>query len=118
MFADGGIRVTGRDGPQRKERAVRTLVISTAAALAAVTLGAAPAAHAAPTGPGSADDTIRRLESEGSRVIVNRVGAAPLSQCAVTSVTAGQDVTDRDPVGDTGSVERVRYRTVYVTVSC
>ncbi|BBY82619.1 hypothetical protein MPUL_37770 [Mycolicibacterium pulveris] len=97
---------------------MRTLGIATAAALLAATLGATAPAQAAPTGPGSAEDTIRRLETEGNRVIVNRVGAAPLSQCTVTSVTAGQDVTDRDPVGDTGSVERVRYSTVYVTVSC
>lgn len=90
----------------------------TAVALSTGILGVAGTAHAAPTGPDSAADTIRKLESEGRRVIVNRVGAAPLSQCTVTSVTAGQDVTDRDPVGDTGSVERVRYRTVYVTVSC
>ncbi|MGV0646094.1 hypothetical protein ABQE44_22120 [Mycolicibacterium sp. XJ2546] len=90
----------------------------TAVALSTAILGMAGTAHGAPTGPDSAADTIRKLESEGRRVIVNRVGAAPLSQCAVTSVTAGQDVTDRDPVGDSGSVERIRYRTVYVTVSC
>ncbi|ORA67435.1 hypothetical protein BST23_06305 [Mycolicibacterium elephantis] len=99
---------------------MRFLIVSTftAVALSTATLGFAGAAHGAPTGPDSAADTIRKLESEGRRVIVNRIGAAPLSQCAVTSVTAGQDITDRDPVGDTGSVERLRYRTVYVTVTC
>ncbi|MGV0718771.1 hypothetical protein ABQE93_25545 [Mycolicibacterium sp. XJ662] len=99
---------------------MRFLSVSTmtAVALWTATLGFAGVAQGAPTGPDSAADTIRKLESEGRRVIVNRVGAAPLSECAVTSVTAGQDITDRDPVGDTGSVERVRYQTVYVTVSC
>ncbi|ODQ93386.1 hypothetical protein [Mycolicibacterium holsaticum] len=99
---------------------MRILTVSTitAAALSAAALGVAGPAQAAPSGPGSATDTIRKLESEGNRVIVNRVGAAPLSQCTVTSMTAGQDITERDPVGDAGSVERVRYSTVYVTVTC
>ncbi len=99
---------------------MRPLTVSTmtAVALSTAMFTSVGAAQAAPTGPGSATDTIRKLESEGNRVIVNRVGAAPLSQCTVTSVTAGQDITERDPVGDTGSVERVRYSTVYVTVTC
>ncbi|MGE2692788.1 hypothetical protein [Mycolicibacterium pulveris] len=97
---------------------MRYLIVPTTAVAFSAALGFAGVAHGAPTGPDSAADTIAKLEAEGRRVIVNRVGAAPLSQCAVTSVTAGHDITDRDPVGDTGSVERVRYRTVYVTVSC
>jgi hypothetical protein len=53
-------------------------------AASSLTAGAAVAA-AAPTGP-SAAETIALLQSEGKRVIINRVGSGPLDQCTVTDV--------------------------------
>lgn len=118
MDSTGETRAAIDDEPG--EIPVRLLIAFTlaASALSTAALYSASAAGAAPSGPDSANDTIRKLENQGHRVVVNRVGAAPLSQCTVTSVTPGQEVTERDPVGDAGSVERVRYRTVYVTVQC
>ncbi|MCW1819531.1 hypothetical protein A5731_29730 [Mycolicibacterium conceptionense] len=49
-----------------------------------LTVGAAVSA-AAPTGP-SAAETIARLQADGKRVIVNKVGSGPLSACTVTNV--------------------------------
>ncbi len=94
----------------------------TASALAVVGIPAALSlaieTQAAPSGPGSAADIINRLETEGLRVIINRVGTGPLSECTVTRMAAGRDVTRRDATGDDSSVERLRYRTVHVTVTC
>ncbi len=49
-----------------------------------LTAGAA-VAPAAPTGP-SAAETIARLQADGKRVIINKVGSGPLNQCTVTDV--------------------------------
>jgi hypothetical protein len=100
---------------------MRNLIITTMAtgALSVAALGFAGGAVAAPSGPDSAADTVAQLESQGNRVVVNRVGAAPLSQCTVSSVRPGQDVTERVPVaGSDGTEERVRYSTVYITAHC
>jgi hypothetical protein len=42
--------------------------------------------------PDPADVVITRLQNNGYRVILDKVGAAPLDQCKVTSVTPGQQV--------------------------
>ena len=49
-----------------------------------LTVGSA-VASAAPTGP-SAAETIARLQADGKRVIINKVGSGPLNQCTVTDV--------------------------------
>ncbi|MDH6196037.1 hypothetical protein M2272_002677 [Mycobacterium frederiksbergense] len=62
----------------------------------AVTLGAVASlltlatavASAAPSGGSSAAETIARLQADGKRVIINKVGSGPLSQCTVTDIHA------------------------------
>jgi hypothetical protein len=39
-----------------------------------------------PAGPSEVDDTVRTLESDGYRVVVNHVGTGPFSGCDVTAV--------------------------------
>jgi hypothetical protein len=73
-------------------------------------------ASAAPTGPSSVDDTVRTLEADGYNVIVNRTGAAPLSQCVVDAVRPGQTHLTTDSGDDLD--KKVTSRTVYLDVSC
>ncbi|CAN5201356.1 hypothetical protein BH11ACT7_BH11ACT7_29640 [soil metagenome] len=51
--------------------------------------GLAAPALAAPTGAGSAQDTISSLESQGYNVVVNRQSDRPLSEASVVSVGQG-----------------------------
>lgn len=60
-----------------------------ASALTAGFLGLAAPAFAAPTGAGNAQDTISSLEAQGYKVIVNRLGSAPLNEANVVSVGEG-----------------------------
>ena len=60
-----------------------------ATALAAGFLGLAAPALAAPTGSGTAQDTISSLEGQGYNVIVNRQSNTPLSEASVVSVGEG-----------------------------
>jgi len=77
-----------------------------AAALAASFLVWAAPADAAPTGPGSARETINSFQAQGYRVITNKVGIAPLGQSTVVSVRPGEDATQRvGQPGSTGSTE-------------
>ena len=55
----------------------------TAGALAFAALGLAGTANAASSGPSSVDQTVSQLRSQGYQVILNKVGTAPLNQCAV-----------------------------------
>jgi hypothetical protein len=88
-----------------------TAVTSGFVALAAV-------ATAAPTGPSQVDDTVRTLEAEGYNVIVNRTGAAPLSQCTVSAVRPGQTHSTTDSRGGSSLNTTVTSQTVYVDVTC
>lgn len=88
--------------------------------LVGLSLAMAAPALAMPVDVGSAQDTVNRLESEGYRVILNKVGAAPLDHCMVTAVRPGRDVTTRVNelgAGDT-TREEVLYTTVYVDAKC
>ena len=58
---------------------------------AAIVVGASLAAPAA--GHDTAQTVVSNLQSSGYKVILNRVGGAPLDQCTVTSVTPGEPVT-------------------------
>lgn len=89
-----------------------------ASALAAVAIGAAAQAAAAPTGPGSVQDTINRLESNGYKVILNKVGSAPLEQCTVREIRPGREVTEYRQNRRDQLVERVLYETIYVDAAC
>lgn len=88
-----------------------------ASALTAAFLGLAAPALAAPTGPGNAQNTISELEAQGYRVIVNRIGSAPLEQASVVAVRSGQTYsrTDHSGPGDDLST-KLLGKTVYVDV--
>jgi hypothetical protein len=89
----------------------------TASALTAAVLGFAAPAVAAPSGPGSAKDTISQLESQGYHVIVNRVGSTPLDQASVVAVRPGQ-VYSRTDSGNPGDdrLTKITDKTIYVDV--
>ena len=88
-----------------------------ASGLAAAILGLAAPAAAAPSGPGSAQDTINNLKADGYNVIVNRVGGTPLDQATVVAVRPGQTYsrTDSGNPGDSLATT-VTDKTVYVDV--
>ena len=88
-----------------------------ASGLAAAFLGFAAPAVAAPSGPGSAQDTISQLESQGHKVIVNRVGSTPLDHATVVAVRHGQTYSRTDS-GNPGDdlLTTVTDKTVYVDV--
>jgi hypothetical protein len=83
-------------------------VIVAAGALAGVVFGLAPAASAALTNVGSAQDTVNRLTALGHNLAINGSRTAPLSDCIVTGV---------DP-GDPGTAAAGRFTTIWVDVSC
>lgn len=95
-----------------------TLATTALAGIATFMIAAAPPAAAAPTGPDSVQDTVSRLESKGYKVILNKVGSAPLEQCTVSGVRPGRDVTEFRQNRRDQLVERVLYTTVYVDASC
>jgi hypothetical protein len=90
----------------------------TASAIGAATVALAAVATAAPTGPSQVDDTVRTLEAEGYNVIVNRTGAAPLSECTVSSVRPGQTHSTTDSRGGGSVNTTITSQTVYVDVAC
>jgi hypothetical protein len=90
--------------------------IGTAIAASTVTLAAV--ANAAPTGPSTVDQTVRTLEASGYNVIVNRSGAAPLSQCSVKAVRPGQTHSTDDSRGGSSINTTITSQTVYVDVTC
>jgi hypothetical protein len=92
-----------------------------AGALAFVALGLAGVANAAPSGPGTAAETVNSLQAQGFHVILNKIGTAPLDQCAVSGVRPGQTYTRMDsgaPGAGSSIVTTVTAKTVYVDVDC
>ncbi|ART67896.1 hypothetical protein BTO20_04195 [Mycobacterium dioxanotrophicus] len=89
-----------------------TLLLCTTTFLA---LGLAAPAAAAPSGTGSAEDTVRELESRGYHVQVNSNAKTSLSLCKVTGVHGLADSN----INDTGHrIDPSQHTTVYVNVSC
>jgi hypothetical protein len=88
-----------------------------ASAMAAAVIGIAAPAQAAPSGPGSAEQTISELQRQGYTVIVNRLGNAPLDQASVVAVRSGHTYsrTDHSGPGDDLST-KLLDKTVYVDV--
>jgi hypothetical protein len=88
-----------------------------ASALVAAVLGLAAPADAAPSGPGSAQDTISKLEAQGYNVIINHVGSTPLQEASVVAVRPGQTFSRTDS-GNPGDdlATTVLDKTVYVDV--
>lgn len=64
-----------------KMTALATIALS---GIATFMIAAAQPAAAAPAGPDSVQDTVNRLESNGYKVILNKVGTAPLEKCTVS----------------------------------
>lgn len=95
---------------------LRNAGLIAAGLLGAAGMGLGPAS-AAPTGP-SAVDTINNLRADGYNVVVNRVGAAPLSDCSVRGVRAGQTHQTVDTRGGSSLQTTVISDTVYVDLSC
>jgi hypothetical protein len=75
---------------------------------------------AAPSGPGTAQDTVNSLQASGVNVVLNKVGNAPLEQCTVTAVRPGQTYshTDSGVPGANHPVTTVTNQTVYVDLRC
>ena len=88
------------------------------ASVAAFTVTLAAVANAAPSGPSSVDQTVQTLEASGYNVIVNRTGAAPLSQCTVSAVRPGQTHSTEDSRGGSSINTTITSKTVYVDVAC
>jgi hypothetical protein len=61
-----------------------TFALVTTAGLATATLGSASPAVAAPSGVGTAQDTVNSLQAGGYTVILKKVGDAPLDKCTVS----------------------------------
>ena len=98
-----------------KKIGLATIVV--AGGLTAATLGLAAPAVAAPTGPGSAQETISDLKADGYNVIVNRVGGTPLEQATVVAVRPGQTYSRTDSGNPGDSLQTtVTNKTVYVDV--
>jgi hypothetical protein len=98
-----------------KKYAIWTAV---AGAMTASVLGMTGVATAAPAGPSQVDDTVRTLQSSGYDVIVNRMGAAPLSSCTVAEVRQGPTHSTVDSRGGGSPKETILARTVYVDIAC
>jgi hypothetical protein len=90
----------------------------TATTLTSAAIALAAGAAAAPTGPSQVNDTVRTLEASGYNVIINRSGAAPLSQCTVNAVRPGQTHSTTDSRGGSSINTTITSRTVYVDVAC
>jgi hypothetical protein len=89
--------------------------------LAFIGIGLAGPTGAAPSGLPSVEQTIAELQSDGSKVIVNKVGSAPLSQCTVKAVRTGQTLVRRNsgaPGAGSDIVTTVVSKTVYLDPTC
>lgn len=88
-----------------------------AGGIVAAALGFAAPSVAAPSGPGSAQDTISKLQSQGYEVIVNHVGSTPLDEATVVAVRPGQTYSRTDSGTPGDSLETtITGKTVYVDV--
>jgi hypothetical protein len=100
--------------PQIKELTFATI---SGGAFFALALGLPAAAQAAPSGIGSAQDAVNELEHNGFKVVLNKMGAAPLDRCTVASVRPGETVIRLVQDGDE-LVNQTAYQTVYLTAKC
>lgn len=96
------------------------LIIQAAIAAAAIGAIASPAAQA--NAAESAVATIGQLEAQGFNVRLDRVGSAPLDQCAVTDVRNPRERTEFVRANGPGSRDRVIEvvvdRTITVSLDC
>ena len=90
----------------------------TAATLTASAVALGTVANPAPSVTSTLDQTVRTLEGQWLHVIVNRMGAAPLSQCTVSAVRPGQTHSTEDSRGDSFIITTITSKTVYVDATC
>jgi hypothetical protein len=103
-----------------RPKSFATAAIS-AAVLISAPLALAGVANAAPAGPAPVEETVSQLQAAGYQVIVNKVGTAPLSQCAVSAVRPGQTYSRTDsgaPGAQDDLITTVSEKTVYVNLAC
>jgi hypothetical protein len=103
-----------------RSKSFATAAIS-AAALASAALALAGAANATPAGPAPVDQAVSQLQADGYQVIVNKVGTAPLSGCAISAVRPGQTYSRTDsgaPGAQDDLITTVTEKTVYVDLAC
>jgi hypothetical protein len=84
-------------------------------------LALAGIANAAPSGPGTAAQTVSALQANGFHVILNKTGAGPLDQCVTSGVHHGPTFAREDsgaPGAGSSIVETITSKTVYVDVVC
>jgi hypothetical protein len=84
--------------------------VAAAAVMFGLSAGTAAQAVAAPSGTGSALDTVTSLESSGYQVVVKKVGVQPLEMCTVDSIRPGS------AAGATAN--HVVQQPVYLTANC
>jgi hypothetical protein len=92
-----------------------------AGALTSAALGLAGVATAAPSGPSTISQTVNALQASGYRVLLNKVGGAPLDQCSVTRVRPGQTFSRNDsgvPGAGSDVITTVTDKTVYIDLAC
>jgi hypothetical protein len=99
------------------QRIALATAIGVAGPAAAIVLSTGTAV-AAPSGGQSASETIARLQADGNRVVVNKVGTGAMDQCRVTSVRPVQ--SSPLPTGNplTGVPNLQRVTTVHVGLEC
>ncbi len=92
----------------------------TATGLAAATLAFASPATAAPSpGGGSAQSTIKHLQSDGYTVIVTRVGGGPMSACTVADVRNPNMATRTGRMDPGDNFQTITLsKTIDVTLNC
>jgi len=94
-----------------------TRVTIAGGAFIALAMALPAAAQGAPSGIGSAQDTVDELENHGFNVVLNKMGPGPLDHCTVDSVRPGLTVIR--PVRNGGDlVNQIVYQTVYLTAKC
>jgi hypothetical protein len=87
-----------------------------AGGLAAVVIGFASPAQAAPSGPDNAQQVINSLMANGYKVIINKLSDVPLDQAMVVAIRPGRPITQRTTDSGGDSIDKVLYTTVYVDV--
>ena len=94
-----------------------TLAAIAGGAFIALAVGFPAIAAAAPSGIGSAQDTVDELENHGFNVVLNKMGPGPLDHCTVDSVRPGMTVI-RPVQNGVDVVDQIVYQTVYLTAKC
>jgi hypothetical protein len=95
-----------------------------AVAAAAIGLSGAAMAPAALASAETAQETIDRLQAQGYTVNIDKVGAAPISECYVTSVRNPHTVSQLVPYvgpgngGDRVLIPQVTSQTISVSLDC